>query len=389
MMEKALLNIDKRATFYQIFGSTITSKLRIPPWFLKHISEQSPDKATLKCLSGGTWNVKLRCDEDSLLMRKGWKKFQKHNQLEEGELLVFRYDGALKFTVRIFGTNGLEREVKTPTMDKNKKASIYDGGRKRKRPEKYPYSSKFPKQTHVNGENGTEYETPRKRDAVEKAEDLLTPNIPQFVKCLKGYNVNKSCFLYVPKSFYEQLSKSDNKTTVVLRNSEGKEWRVNCVSQKGYCAFCGGWKQFASDNKLKQGHVCVFQLVNENELKVSFFHNPSESLLKEEEKKRETIMCKKNKPRSKGRCVEEKEEDDDDEEEYEEEEEEEEDETEEEEEDETQRVPCSKRIHVEEEDDDEEEGYEEETEEEEEEEEETARAGVFKKKSPRVKVRSG
>ncbi|XP_006346499.2 B3 domain-containing protein REM19-like [Solanum tuberosum] len=154
-------------------------------------------------------------------------------------------------------------------MVKNQQASIYDEGSKRKRPEKYPYTSKFPKQTLANGENDTEHATPRKRAALEKEEDLLTdltPNIPQFVKCLKGYNVKMSCFLYVPKSFCEQLSKSDNKTTTV----QGKEWKVYCISPKGYRALCGGWKQFLSDNKLNKGHVCVFQLVNTNELKVSF-----------------------------------------------------------------------------------------------------------------------
>ncbi|KAJ8572313.1 hypothetical protein K7X08_008824 [Anisodus acutangulus] len=86
---------------------------------------------------------------------------------------------------------------------------------------------------------------------------------------------------YVPKSMTEQLSDSANKTTVILRNSEGKEWKVNCITQKGYHAFCGGWKKFVIDNKLKEGHVCVFQLVmNTNELKVSVFDDPSESLLK-------------------------------------------------------------------------------------------------------------
>ncbi|WMV12980.1 hypothetical protein MTR67_006365 [Solanum verrucosum] len=225
MMENSLLKIDKRAIFYKIFCPSITNELRIPAHFLRHISEESPDKATLKCLSGGTWNVKLQCDEDGLLIHKGWKKFQKNNQLENGEYLVFRYDGALQFTIRIFSKNGLERQMKSTNMVKNKQASI-DGGSKRKRPEK------FPKQTCANGENDTEHETPRKRAALEKEEDLLTPNIPQFVKCLKGYNVKKSCFLFV------------------------------------------------SDNKLKEGQVCAFQLVNANEVKVSVFNDPSESLLK-------------------------------------------------------------------------------------------------------------
>ncbi|KAJ8572876.1 hypothetical protein K7X08_009387 [Anisodus acutangulus] len=223
---------------------------RIPAWFLRHISEESPDKATLKCVSEGTWNVKLQCDEDGLLIHKGWEKFQKNNQLEEGDFLVFTYDGGLQFTVRFFSKNGLEREVKSTAKIKKLKYLI--------RPE-----------------------TPKgQQKSSNKAEDLLTPNIPQFVKCLKGYNVNKSCFLYVPKSLTEQLSDSANKTTVILRNSEGKEWKVNCLTQKGYRAFCGGWKQFVSDNKLKEGHICVFQLVmNTNELgrEKNFLHGVLET----------------------------------------------------------------------------------------------------------------
>lgn len=85
---------------------------------------------------------------------------------------------------------------------------------------------------------------------------------------------------YVPKSFCEQLSELANKTTAILSNSEGNKWKVNFVLRKGYHAFCGGWKQFVKDNKLKEGDVCVFQLVNTNELKVSVFDNPPESLLK-------------------------------------------------------------------------------------------------------------
>lgn len=92
--------------------------------------------------------MKLQCDEDGLLIQKGWKKFQKNNQLENGEYLVFRYDGALQFTIRIFSKNGLERQVKSTNMVENQQASI-DGGSKRKRPEK------FPKKTCANGENET------------------------------------------------------------------------------------------------------------------------------------------------------------------------------------------------------------------------------------------
>ncbi|KAH0784722.1 hypothetical protein KY290_004320 [Solanum tuberosum] len=180
---------NRRASRHLNLGIVPYQRTRIPADFLRHISEESPDRATLKCLSGGTWNVKLQCDGRGLAYTQRLEKFQKNNQLQNGEYLVFRYDGALQFTIRIFSKNGLERQVKSPNMVKNQQASIYDGGSKRKRPEKYPYASKFPKQTRAYCENDTEHATPRKRAALEKEEDLLTdltPNIPQFVKCLKG-----------------------------------------------------------------------------------------------------------------------------------------------------------------------------------------------------------
>ncbi|KAH0727493.1 hypothetical protein KY284_003358 [Solanum tuberosum] len=250
---------------------------RIPADFLRHISEESPDRATLKCLSGGTWNVKLQCDGRGLAYTQRLEKFQKNNQLQNGEYLVFRYDGALQFTIRIFSKNGLERQVKS-NMVKNQQASIYDGGSKHKRPEKYPYTSKFPKQTRAYCENGTEHATPRKRTGLDKEEDLLTdltPNIPQFVKCLKGYNVKKSCFLYVPKSFCEQLPKSDNKTAGVLCNSEGKRWKdllsiANVAEQHELLGLLLLWKIFFNDFSTQ--HVYFIYLCDESGVSIGYFY---------------------------------------------------------------------------------------------------------------------
>ncbi|KAK4378932.1 hypothetical protein RND71_000794 [Anisodus tanguticus] len=266
---------------------------RIPAWFLRHISEESPDKATLKCVSGGTWNVKLQCDEDGLLIHKGWEKFQKNNQLEEGDFLVFRYDGGLQFTVRFFSKNGLEREVKSTTMGKNQEVQVSNKTRNPKRP------AKINKRTRLDGENGTEHETPRERAALEKAEDLLTPNIPQFVKCLKGYNVNNkirnrsmSGPVSVPanrdrralrissQKFESQMLPEcvDNIMSNItiakislefvkhilkeaadislLKGSCGKYWNITLSeNEAGGLSFHGGWKQH-----LKKGDATTFHV---------------------------------------------------------------------------------------------------------------------------------
>ncbi|KAJ8530123.1 hypothetical protein K7X08_036958 [Anisodus acutangulus] len=185
--------IDKRPIFYQIFHPKITSELRIPAWFFRHISEESPDKATLNCLSGGTWNIKLQCDEDGLLI---------HRLGEISEKLPTRRRGF------------------------------------------------------------SQHETQRERAALEKAEDLLTPNIPQFVKCLEGYNVNKSCFLNIPADFVREYMPKTSEL-IELQDSNGNKWNVRCIRRKSHMFLSKGWLEFVRDNSLVVGDACVFELIKD------------------------------------------------------------------------------------------------------------------------------
>ncbi|WMV12994.1 hypothetical protein MTR67_006379 [Solanum verrucosum] len=78
--------------------------------FLRHISEESPDKATLKGLSGGTWNVKLQCDGRGLSYTQRLEEISEKLPTRIWGISLFGYE-TLLFTVRIFSKNGLEREL--------------------------------------------------------------------------------------------------------------------------------------------------------------------------------------------------------------------------------------------------------------------------------------
>lgn len=61
------------------------------------------------------------------------------------------------------------------------------------------------------------------------------------------------------------------KTQVVLRNLQGKCWTVNSLpDSKGRAVhtFCGGWMAFVRDNEIKIGDICIFELVNNYEMRV-------------------------------------------------------------------------------------------------------------------------
>lgn len=85
---------------------------QIPQEFLKHISKESSDRATLTVQgSAGSWTVKLGETGIGVFLQDGWLKFLRDNSLGDNEFLLFTYDGNMCFTVQIFNKNGCERVV--------------------------------------------------------------------------------------------------------------------------------------------------------------------------------------------------------------------------------------------------------------------------------------
>ena len=62
---------------------------------------------------------------------------------------------------------------------------------------------------------------------------------------------------------------------VTLQGGNGKRWLVNCNTSESRPAvrLRGGWIEFAMANNLKEGDVCVFELIQQKDLvfKVTIF----------------------------------------------------------------------------------------------------------------------
>ncbi|XP_055814459.1 B3 domain-containing protein Os11g0197600-like [Solanum dulcamara] len=100
---------DDSLCFYKIVLDRQMEELRIPSEFVKHITEEGTGKALLKSRCGKCWSMKLREDENGMFFRGGWKKFVMEQHFEQGEFLLFHYDGKKTFNVRVFNKNGLEK----------------------------------------------------------------------------------------------------------------------------------------------------------------------------------------------------------------------------------------------------------------------------------------
>lgn len=84
---------------------------KLPDGFVCHMEGRTYGSVSLTGPSGKTWTVQLIKQENDLFLHHGWSTFVVDHQLECGELLVFRYEGHLHFTVQVFDKDACEKEA--------------------------------------------------------------------------------------------------------------------------------------------------------------------------------------------------------------------------------------------------------------------------------------
>ncbi|XP_074320158.1 B3 domain-containing transcription factor VRN1-like [Silene latifolia] len=85
-------------------------------------------------------------------------------------------------------------------------------------------------------------------------------DIPSFTVVMRPSYVTDLFCLNVPLAFGgEHTSIKPGSYTLV--NPRGGTWSVRCIGTPSYKKFYRGWKQFALDNNLRKGDICVFELI--------------------------------------------------------------------------------------------------------------------------------
>jgi hypothetical protein len=77
---------------------------------------------------------------------------------------------------------------------------------------------------------------------------------------------------HIPSSFAQKYL---NRVSglVTLQISDGQRWLVRCINEGNGAKLSQGWREFVLDNCLEEGDVCVFELINMEDivLKVTIF----------------------------------------------------------------------------------------------------------------------
>ncbi|XP_057445197.1 B3 domain-containing transcription factor VRN1-like [Lotus japonicus] len=275
-----------------------------------------PNPVILKPPDNTSWEIHWSKHDSDIWFQKGWEEFAKYYSLYHGHLVLFEFKDASHFGVHIFDKSTLEIEYpmiydnqdeennNPDQMSDNSVEILYEipswKKTKLKSPIACPQPSKklrtrtskdvgrSPKlqnlskqvqtiegiQSHVtnlekstlepvhneleDGAGGSteclkrDHLTSKTTKALNQARTFKSKN-PSFVSVMKPAYIYRHS-LHVSSQFAKNYLKK--KRDIILQVLDGRTWTVSYKLGK----FTAGWKKFASDNKLKVGDVCRFEL---------------------------------------------------------------------------------------------------------------------------------
>ncbi|GLT37273.1 hypothetical protein SLA2020_116030 [Shorea laevis] len=305
-------------------------KLRIPKKFAKRYGSDISSPVFLKVPSGAVWEVELKmCDDDTWLCN-GWPEFAKHYSLGYGSFLVFRYEGNCHFHVIIFDKTALEiaypcirTHVKVPNptnggfqdlmMEDDISVEILDDVPPSKKtrvrsasPSSQPrrmtrstsnLRSLDIKSSRVKCEiQEPEFDAkrsgkhPQQREVCRRKPKLEHKERDKALLEASSFNSKHPFFAVVmyPSYIYDRLRVpyffigehvKQNVKDVKLQIGD-RLWPVKLYRCPKYrqTKLTSGWGTFVTENSVKVGEVCMFELINREEavLKVHIFRKSAE-----------------------------------------------------------------------------------------------------------------
>ncbi|RDY08044.1 putative B3 domain-containing protein, partial [Mucuna pruriens] len=254
---------------------------QIPSSFTNFFNGITPCKGTLVDHDRKSWDVSLEKIEGRLVFKNGWQQFAREKDLEEGDFLVFQYDGMSTFNVKIFSKTGCRKVVAPASCEKNVPPLNLDEdsdlrrmkiqrGRKRK---------PSPLSLEINGklelEGTSPFEGARcKSEVVSEENDNHYEKKPRPTNCVSLQNPHfqitfdaawKLKKVEVPRRVLRKMNiKLMQK--ISLRDENDKVWPVTITASRngrnGQRQFLGaGWSDFQRSNNIQEGNQCDFQFI--------------------------------------------------------------------------------------------------------------------------------
>ncbi|KAL6596861.1 hypothetical protein ACP70R_046995 [Stipagrostis hirtigluma subsp. patula] len=304
----------RRPQFLKVLFPEFMEKMPIPAKFMRrHLAhEQGRRRATLMGPIGKFWHVDVAPgddgDGDGACFAGGWAEFVGANAVAPGSFLVFRYEGNMVFTVKVFDASGCVREygdgcaatsvepttaperqsnggagwklqptskiqdtspLPQKTRKYNKRKFAYDDDIVREKQSRCPQipivENDFGQEQYTQTETHSDVASEAKRSGYEDS-------LPVYVKAVSPCNFRYS-YMNIGKKFCTRNGLVTNRL-MTLKDQEGRSWPVNLTLTSDQVRMKGGWGHFSGHHGIKVGDQCVFRLTDPNTFAVSINRAP-------------------------------------------------------------------------------------------------------------------
>ncbi|PIA56140.1 hypothetical protein AQUCO_00700471v1 [Aquilegia coerulea] len=267
---------DGVRSFRVVIKASYLGYLRIPTHFTKRYLTDSLRNLTLEVSEGHRWLVGcILYRGHGIRLSKGWKMFVKENSLKVGDVCVFEMIKHALWKVHISrkGTSSptfFEEEDEHHSTAKQRKGVVVPI------PERHLCAKAFV--------------TSKEKTGTTEASRVLKLKHPSFRAVIKSSYLH---YLRIPVRF--SARHLDNLRSLTLEVSEGHRWSVsgfvyNSTIKGKYIStnvhLSKGWQKFVRENNLREGDVCVFEMIKGTLWKVHISRkskNVLPTLVKEEE----------------------------------------------------------------------------------------------------------
>ncbi|XP_049350131.1 putative B3 domain-containing protein REM15 [Solanum verrucosum] len=234
----------KKPQFFKPIQKGFKHGLKIPIGFLKYLKGHDQHEHALLRRAGKTWLVML----NGWRLEEGWKEFAKENDLQLGDMLVFRHEGDMEFEVSIFDSSHCDREYAEYLQQEAGFSNVEETCKK------FEFKGKSNLCIMSSGE------------AFPCAEaDTYNPCSRSHFECIvKPYCVTHS-YLRLPKHFAMENGLFNKKCDVIIRDERQRSWNLRLATHDCRVHLLGGWREFRVGNDLNAGDYMMFEVIANGE----------------------------------------------------------------------------------------------------------------------------
>ncbi|KAI3844495.1 hypothetical protein MKW92_036506 [Papaver armeniacum] len=259
--------------------------MTIPRVFVIRYQLNTENTLVLQDPEGKLWPVKISLRKDGRIdMGKGWYNFSVGNRLSEGDACLFEFHNYTKGnTLNVRITKKSDFEKQGYSLIKTKRRIKYLGPEFKLLPGWKMDCAIAPAENRaIQSADAFKSKHPTcKVNSAIQAANAFKSNYPSCEVMMRPSYVRKGCVGPMPAQFAKTFLTKQSQI-VTLRVSDGRMWHVQCntsTSLKYQAYLLKGWYEFVLGNHLKEGDVCVFELVDKDnlELNVNIFRVNSTS----------------------------------------------------------------------------------------------------------------